>query len=280
MADNAQLNEQYSRIFSLVVQPGIKRDGTVFQADQYTDGVWCRFQRGDPKKMGGYRSIFTSVTGIYRGLFSQPSGGVNYIFGGNAFELDVFITGTTYGVGSGPFPVKMLPGNVLVPLVSYSSPTFVVAGDVTTVFTAGTKVILEQVVGATEYTVLSSTFATPNTTVTLTTAFTETPTSVWLANDPIFTPDPVGGPYRNLWQFDAQYSPMGGALYVLAHPGLNLENIDNGVATQVLIGNITPDNDNDWYFSGLSDSMGQNPTYQAIAVDGGVCVLYPYVFVY
>jgi hypothetical protein len=280
-ADNiAQDTTQYTQIFSLVVKPGIKRDGTVFQADEYTDGVWCRFQRGDPKKIGGYRSIFTSLTSIYRGMIAQPSGGVNYLFAGNAFGIDAFTTGLTYGQGSGPFVVNLLPGTVKVPLVSYSSPAFVVAGNVTTVFPAGTKVILEQTTTATQYTVLSSVFATPNTTVTLTTTFTETPTDVWLTNDAVFTPDPVDGPFRILWQFDAQYSPQGDTLNILSHPGLNLANIDNGEKTQVLIGNIAPDNDNDWYFTGLSDSSGQNPTYQPISVDGGVCSLYPFIFVY
>ena len=280
-ADNiGQDTTQYTQIFSLVVKPGIKRDGTVFQAEEYTDGVWCRFQRGDPKKMGGYRSIFNSLTGIYRGMIAQPAGGVNYIFAGNAYGIDVFTTGLTYSQGAGPFTATILPGTVKVPLVSYASPNFVVAGDVTTVFTAGTKVILEQTTTATEYTVLSSSFATPNTTVILTTTFTETPTNVWLTTDAVFTPDPVGGPYRNLWQFDAQYSPLGDVLYVLAHPGFNLANIDNGEKTQILLGNILPNSNNSWSFTGLSDSSGQNPTYQPISVDGGVCSLYPFIFVY
>jgi len=280
-ADNiGQDTTQYTQIFSLVVKPGIKRDGTVFQAEEYTDGVWCRFQRGDPKKMGGYRSIFNSLTGIYRGMIAQPAGGVNYIFAGNAYGIDVFTTGLSYSQGSGPFTATILPGTVKVPLVSYASPNFVVAGDVTAIFTAGTKVILEQTTTATEYTVLSSSFATPNTTVILTTTFTETPTDIWLTDNAVFTPDPIGGPYRNLWQFDAQYSPLGDTLNVLAHPGLNLANIDNGEKTQVLIGNILPDSNNSWSFTGLSDSSGQNPTYQPVSVDGGVCSLYPFIFVY
>jgi len=280
-ADNiAQDTTQYTQIFSLVVNPGIKRDGTIFQVIEYTDGTWCRFQRGDPKKIGGYRSIFNSLTGIYRGMVAQPSAGVNYIFAGNAFGIDVFTTGLSYSQGSGPFVTNILPGTVKVPLVSYASPNFVVEGDVTALFTAGTKVILEQTTTATEYTVLSSSFATPNTTVVLTATFTETPTDVWLVDDAVFTPDPADGPFRILWQFDAQYSPLGDTLNVLAHPGLNLTNLDNGEKTQVLIGNIAPDNDNDWYFTGLSDSSGQNPTYQPISVDGGVCSLYPFIFVY
>jgi len=110
-ADNQQQDmSQYSRIYSLVVQAGIKRDGTVFQSEQYTDGVWCRFQRGDPKKIGGFATLFTSFNGIYRGMINIPYNGVNYVFAGTANSLDVFTTGTTYGSGSGPYIANMLPG--------------------------------------------------------------------------------------------------------------------------------------------------------------------------
>jgi hypothetical protein len=85
---------------------------------------------------------------------------------------------------------------------------------------------------------------------------------------------------RNLWQFDLQYSPAGEALKVLAHPGLNLANIDNGIATPVLYGNIVPSNPGVWDFYILADTTGQQPTYQPISVSGGVCVLYPFIFVY
>jgi hypothetical protein len=273
---------QYSQIYSLAVPAGIKRDGTVFQAEQYTDGVWCRFQRGEPKKIGGYREIFTSTTGIYRGMISLPVGGVNYIFAGNAYNLDVFTTGSTYGIGSGPFVAKMLPGTTWAAVASNTTTQVVVAGNVTTVFKPGDKIVLSQTIGATQYTISTSTFATPNTTIVFTPALTGSPTitKVWLANDPIFTPDPIAGPDRITWQFDAQFNVLGNNLACIAHPGYNLENIDNGVASQVLAGNVVPDANNDYFFSGLSDSAGQNPTYQPIAVDGGVCVLYPFIFVY
>jgi hypothetical protein len=83
-----------------------------------------------------------------------------------------------------------------------------------------------------------------------------------------------------LWQFDLQYSPAGAVLQVLAHPGRNLANIDNAIQSQVLLGGLLPDAMNEWNFSGLADTGGQNPTYRPIMVDGGVCVLYPYTFVY
>jgi hypothetical protein len=273
---------QYSQIYSLAIPAGIKRDGTVFQSEQYTDGVWCRFQRGDPKKIGGYRELFTSTTGIYRGMISLPVGGVNYIFAGNAHNLDVFTTGSTYGIGSGPFVVDMLPGTTWAAVASNTTTQVVVADDVSTVFEAGDKIIFSQTVGATQYTVTTSTFATPNTTIVFTPAIAGPPTitKVWLANTPVFTPDPAAGPDRITWQFDAQFNPLGNNLACIAHPGYNLQNLDNNVVSQVLVGNVVPDANNDYFFSGLSDSGGQNPTYQPISVDGGVCVLYPFIFVY
>ena len=112
-ADNRQQDmSQYTSIYSLAIQPGIKRDGTVFQNDQYTDGVWCRFQRGEPKKMGGFATLFNSFNGIFRGMINVPYNGVNYIFAGTKNNLDVFTTGTTYGSGSGPYLANMLPGSV------------------------------------------------------------------------------------------------------------------------------------------------------------------------
>ena len=51
MADQQQVEPQYNEVYTLGVQPGIKRDGTTFESREYSDGVWCRFQRGVPKKL-------------------------------------------------------------------------------------------------------------------------------------------------------------------------------------------------------------------------------------
>jgi hypothetical protein len=269
---------QYTRIYSLVVQPGIKRDGTVFQAEQYTDGVWCRFQRGDPKKIGGFATLFTSFNGIYRGMINIPYNGVNYVFAGTADSLDVFTTGTTYGSGSGPYVANMLPGIVQATVTANTTTQITIPGDGTTVFAAGTQIIFTNSSAATTYTVSSATYTGG---VTNSTAIVFSPaapagtiTQAWKKGTS-FTADD-----RNNWQFDAQFSPSGGALNLIAHPGLNLQNIDSGVESQVIVGNVFPDANNQFSFTGLSDSAGQNPTYQTISVDGGVCVLYPFIFVY
>jgi hypothetical protein len=281
MADQAgnqgTTQEQYNLVYTLGVQPGIKRDGTQFEAREYNDGVWCRFQRGTPKKMGGYREIFSTFSGILRGMVSNTYNGVNYVFAGTANTLDVFTTGTTVAVGSGPYEVIFVPGYSKITYATLVTNTMTITSpstDLTSIYPAGTKVIFNQTTPVV-YTVASSSFASGTTTVVFTTSVTTAAAgSVWLYNYK-FTPDT-----RNLWQFDFQYSPAGGALEVIAHPGLNLDNIDNGVPSQVQIGSVLPNSSEQWTFTGLADNGGANPTYKPIVVDGGVCVLYPYLFVY
>ncbi|MEB3703242.1 hypothetical protein Bealeia2_01936 (plasmid) [Candidatus Bealeia paramacronuclearis] len=60
-----------SRIYPLTSLPGIKKDGTTFASSHYTDGQWCRFQRGLPRKMGGYQEI-VSLTRPPSGLLIVP----------------------------------------------------------------------------------------------------------------------------------------------------------------------------------------------------------------
>lgn len=186
-------------IYTLGVTPGIKRDGTTFEAREFSDGEWVRFQRGIPKKIGGYRQMFRDPNGIARGLIINAYNGVNYIYQGYNNGLDVYTTGTSLGIGSGPYSATLTD----------------------------------------------------------------------------FTADE-----RNLWQFDILFDPSADAMKVLAHPGLNLNHIDNAQKTPVLVGDMLPASNNSWSFSALKDTGGQNPTGNTIEVDGGVCVLYPFIFVY
>ena len=285
MADG-QVSPQYSQIYTLGVLPGIKRDGTVFESQEYSDGVWCRFQRGTPKKMGGYRQLFNSFSGIPRGFITNPYNGVNYSFAGTQVGLDVFTTGTTLGAGSGPFNGIFIPGYSKLPVtgdtITNTTTSFTIDSNAltpvnyTSVYPAGTKVIFSQSGTPTVYTVTSSTFTTPNTVVNFSPAVggSVVISNVWIY-DQFFQPDS-----RLLWQFDFQYDPSGGQLKLLAHPGLNLQNIDNGVNTPVYYGNTLPNSNQQWNFEVLADSSGQNPTYLPISVDGGVCCLYPFIFAY
>ena len=270
----AQQDQNLNFVYTLGVKPGVKRDGTIFESREFTDGVWCRFQRGVPKKIGGYLQMYRDWTGIARGMIATSFNGVNYIFTGNQFALIAATSATSLGVGNGPYSAVIKVGYDERTLVSVATPSFVVAGDHTDIYTAGTKVVFSQTPGAPQYIVSSSSYTAPNTTVTLTTAIPGAPTKVWVA-DYYFQQSEL-----NTWQFDIQYDPQGDALKCLAHPGLNLANIDNGIATQVLVGNVLPDTNYTWNFEGLADTAGANPTGAPIVVDGGVCVLYPFIFVY
>jgi len=54
--------------------PGIQRDGTAFDVKQltYIDGEWVRFQRGKPRKMGGYIRISDRISGPVRASIATP----------------------------------------------------------------------------------------------------------------------------------------------------------------------------------------------------------------
>jgi hypothetical protein len=70
------------KVFALDTQPGIQRDGTVFDRAVYTDGQWVRFQRGRPRKVLGYREITDNFAGPSRGVFLDPQGVFNRVFSG------------------------------------------------------------------------------------------------------------------------------------------------------------------------------------------------------
>ena len=147
-----------AKVFSLDTQPGIQRDGTVFDKQFYNDGEWVRFQRGRPRKIGGYRVISDQLTGPSRGIWVNPQNAFTSIFSGYNNGLQV-LTIDNNGVGAG-------------------------VGDFT------------------------------------------------LSN---FTQSNL-----NLWQFDGFYDVAGTGLQsLIAHPGQNLDSIDNDVNTPVLIGDIT-----------------------------------------
>jgi hypothetical protein len=76
--------------------PGIKRDGTKFEGDQYVDGQWVRFQRGLPRKIGGYRSINKFLRGLPRALHEYTQDLLTYVHAGSADRLERFFIDATF----------------------------------------------------------------------------------------------------------------------------------------------------------------------------------------
>jgi len=70
--------------------PGIKRDGTLYEGDQYVDGQWVRFQRGLPRKIGGCRTINKYLSEPSRALHSYSENTLTYVHSGSANHLERF----------------------------------------------------------------------------------------------------------------------------------------------------------------------------------------------
>ena len=88
------------KVFALDTKPGVQRDGTIFDKQFYNDGRWVRFQRGRPRKMGGYRVISDQLTGPSRGIWVNAQNAFNYIFSGYNNGLQV-LTIDDNGIGAG-----------------------------------------------------------------------------------------------------------------------------------------------------------------------------------
>jgi hypothetical protein len=86
--------------FELVSVPGTKQDGTNTDSDNYRHGLWCRWQRGRPRKIGGYGAINTLVAGPVRGVHVDSRSGYAkaHLFSANAIEQ---LTFDRNGAGAG-----------------------------------------------------------------------------------------------------------------------------------------------------------------------------------
>jgi len=87
--------------------PGLQRDGTVFASNRYNDGEWVRFQRGLPRKIGGYTGSFLNATGISRGMAMSAANGLNYVVSGYSAGLEQWVTDTDNGIGTGPYAYSL-----------------------------------------------------------------------------------------------------------------------------------------------------------------------------
>ena len=267
------------KVFTIDTLPGVQRDGTIFDMNFYTDALWVRFQRGRPRKIGGYRAITSDAHGYSRGIFVNSVDGNNQVFNGYNDGLEV-VNVDNNGVGAGINPIDfgapiLTLGTItggsaytngtytLVPLTGGSGTgaqaTIVVAGNAVTtvtVTTVGNYYDVGDVLSATAASIggTGSGFSVPVATT-----------------NGQFTPSDL-----NLWQFDSMFDSQGSNLQLLlAHAGQNLAQIDAIVNTPVFAGDISSTQ-----MSPLADTAGTTPTGDVIEVSGGVVVLHPYVFVY
>lgn len=98
-------------------KPGIKKDGTRFEGDYYTDGQWCRFQRGLPRKIAGYRAATSHLNEKVYGMGSFSANMSNYIALGEASFLQQAVIDANTGnlsalVDRTPVGFSASPNNV------------------------------------------------------------------------------------------------------------------------------------------------------------------------
>jgi len=267
------------KVFTIDTLPGVQRDGTIFDINFYTDARWVRFQRGRPRKIGGYRAIVSNANGYSRGIYVNSVDGVNSVFNGYNNGLEV-VNINNLGIGSGvnqfTFTGLVLTLNTLVGGTLYTNGTYTNvtltggsgSGAKATIVVAGATVTTVTLTAAGNgYAVGNTLSATAATIGGTGSGFS---INVATINDGFTESD------LNLWQFDSTFDAQGsGNQLLLAHPGQNLEQIDQTTVTPVLAGNI-----NGTTLSPLRDTSGTTPTGDIIEVAGGVVVLHPYVFVY
>lgn len=88
------------RLFPLTARPGIKRDGTLFDGNHWTDGQNTRFSsRGRPRKMGGHRMISPYFDGPIRKMWLDDNEASNRLWGGSASTLQ-FTDVSADGIGA------------------------------------------------------------------------------------------------------------------------------------------------------------------------------------
>ena len=267
------------KVFTIDTLPGVQRDGTIFDMNFYTDALWVRFQRGRPRKIGGYRAITSDAHGYSRGIYVNSADGNNQVFNGYNNGLEV-LNINNLGIGSGvnqfTFTGLILTLNTLVGGTSYTNGTYTNvtltggsgSGAKATIVVSGATVTTVTLTKAGNGYVIGDTLSATAATI----GGTGTGFSIKVAtiNDGFTESD------LNLWQFDSTFDAQGsGNQLLLAHPGQNLAQIDQTVATPVLAGDIAGTT-----LSPLTDTAGTNPTGDVISVAGGVVVLHPYVFVY
>ncbi len=99
-------------LIPLISAPGIQRDGTILASQACTDGLWTRWQRGLPRKMGGYRNTQPYLTAISRQLLSQAYSGNRFIYSGTPVGIDQFTidsTNVASAVTNPRFPATVYP---------------------------------------------------------------------------------------------------------------------------------------------------------------------------
>ena len=269
--------------------PGIKRDGTKFEGDNYTDGQWVRWQRGLPRKMGGYKTTQKFLQEISRGFstFTQMlyvychSGGANKV---ERFTLDATsnssvitdrtpVAASAYGTvtlagASGSVDMIAINGvDVMSGAVAFNGTIDQTATDVASNITAFTSTPNYTAAAAGAVITITSVttgdqvngFIITNTLTTLTST---------LVNFDYGSDALVVNP-QNFWMFDVQYASSSNENYLIASVAPNGTCVCNDQDGQIFFGEVLG-----------TGNLRSIPLPPNANVTGGIVSLHPYLFYY
>ena len=272
-------------------QPGIKRDGTRFEGDNYVDGQWVRWQRGLPRKMGGYRATQKYLQEISRGFSTFTQMNFVYCHSGGASTLERF---TIDGTGNSSIVTDRTP--VAVAATATVTLTGGAAGSVDMITVDGVNIMSGSVAFTTNLSTTATAVAaninayasTPEYTAAAVGAVITISAAVGAGSDPngyqlVVTTTTItstdtdmdGGSFalttssENMWMFDYQYDSSTNQNYLLAHVAPNLNCICNDAGGQIFFGEVLG--------TGDLKSVSLPPDAN---VTGGIVSLHPYLFYY
>ena len=270
--------------------PGIKRDGTKFDGDFYTDGQWVRFQRGLPRKIGGYRSINKYLTEISRGFTSFTQQSLQYCHSGGPgtlerFTIDstgnssiisdrtpvaVFATGTVTlltGAGGSINTVTINGVTVTSGAVAFITDLSTTAAALAANITAFTSAPDYTATNSGEQVTITATTASASVNgfvvaVTLTT-LTASTTNMTGGNAGVATSA------YNRWMFQYMYSASSTDNSIIAHVAPNGQCVCNDTGGQIFIGDVL-----------TTATLTEILLPSGANVTGGIVSLHPYLFYY
>lgn len=271
-------------------EAGIKRDGTKFDGNFYTDGQWVRWQRGLPRKIGGYKATQKYLTEISRGFSTFTQQYYVYCHSGSSATLERFTLDSTgnssivtdrtpvglYASGSVELfsgasgsvdSIKVNDVELLSGAVSFNTDLDTTASDVADDINLGT-LTHGYSADATDaiITITSETEgSTYNGYEVVSTATTITTLDVNMSGGSFGLEDNV----LNQWMFDYQYDSSTNQNYLISHVAPNLGCTCNADGGQIFFGEV----------------LGTN---KLVSVDlppdanctGGIVSLHPYLFYY
>ena len=257
-------NEERST-YQFSTKPGIQRDGTNLDANYFNDGQHVRFQRGRPRKMGGYKAVVQSLTGPIRNVYVWGKQSFNSIFTFSPSKVEVTNVDSN---GVGAVVVDRTP---VVRTLTTTAIT-VVTGPITGgLLVTGTTSLSTAVIA-------SFTGTTPTYTLTLiyvsaaftngeALTFTSGGTTVATGTAGVYTSTAMASDANTLWQVDSMYDAAANSnkTIIVAHRATNLVNIDDTTVSPIYIGDITA--------LGALESIGKS-------VAGGIVAIAPYLVAY